>query len=549
MYGRKLRKRLCNTDKIESLSQIIECSGPAFETHECVYKCGILEGSLDPVNGIRKVLESEFYSTYGRRESVFKTVYSTQENAKVTLNCLSPAYKKAFDILNPKPSEGDVPVDVIITWTRNGEILGNPELYKMFNRQLTEPDDDVKKEFRWNVKKEDDAEIARTIRKRVQLTRTSLSISNPKKEWSGIYQCHYAVGRFLILSKNFFVSVSPQQLVYDENQIFLLNSNLGIDSILTEMHMKVFASAQIECSVVSLMMAETLLKLFSCKIIYHDRNKQNVPYFFEKELGRALSMADIVISCDDKFALKKQWESVKSSVLHVRILLGAKKLELLKEGAHLISTTRVKIIDLEALHVRIRQNKLGSLCLNLPLECDEAELKLAEEISELDNCVVLPPSSSYHCTPKEDLDIFIRLIIKPIREHFYSLNDRVQGSYRFLEDIESASMDQVKKNYSDKLNEILHSTIQFLNSEKDPFKIATNLKTRLKILTEKSMNGSNRRKERRRASLTRSTSMENIPEIDSSLCIDSEHSWIAVKKEIRRLTTAPLVSGENSPES
>lgn len=123
-------------------------------------------------------------------------------------------------------------------------------------------------------------------------------------------------------------------------------------------------------------------KGFDMKVLYYDikRNED-----FEKEVG-----AEFRESVDDVMK-EADFVSVHVPLLDsTKHLINKERLEMMKEGAYLINTSRGPVVDEKALVSHLKAKKIKGAFLDVL----EDEPKLADGLAELDNVIVTPHIAS-----------------------------------------------------------------------------------------------------------------------------------------------------------
>lgn len=130
------------------------------------------------------------------------------------------------------------------------------------------------------------------------------------------------------------------------------------------------------------MVAHHANKGFGMKVLYYDINRN---MDFEKEYG-----AEFRDNVDD---IMKEADFVSihvpliDSTIH---LINKERLEMMKESAYLVNTSRGPVIDEKALVEHLRAKKIKGAALDV----FEDEPKLAEGLAELDNVILTPHIAS-----------------------------------------------------------------------------------------------------------------------------------------------------------
>jgi lactate dehydrogenase-like 2-hydroxyacid dehydrogenase len=124
------------------------------------------------------------------------------------------------------------------------------------------------------------------------------------------------------------------------------------------------------------------VKGFDMKVIYYDVNRNAD---FEEELG-----AEYKDSVDDVMK-EADFVSVHVPLLDsTKHLINKERLEMMKEGAYLINTSRGPVVDEKALVKHLKDKKIKGAFLDVL----EEEPKLADGLAELDNVIVTPHIAS-----------------------------------------------------------------------------------------------------------------------------------------------------------
>ena len=117
---------------------------------------------------------------------------------------------------------------------------------------------------------------------------------------------------------------------------------------------------------------------FGMKLIYHSRTRLSPAE--EKELGASWQPLETVLREADFVTLHVPLTP------HTRHLIGSRELELMKNSAYLINTTRGPVVDEAALVAALRQGRIRGAGLDVY----EREPELCPGLADLENAVLLP---------------------------------------------------------------------------------------------------------------------------------------------------------------
>jgi len=117
---------------------------------------------------------------------------------------------------------------------------------------------------------------------------------------------------------------------------------------------------------------------FGMKLIYHSRTRLSPAE--EKELGASWQPLETLLREADFVTLHVPLTP------HTRHLIGSRELELMKNSAYLINTTRGPVVDEAALVAALRQGRIRGAGLDVY----EREPELCPGLADLENAVLLP---------------------------------------------------------------------------------------------------------------------------------------------------------------